>query len=181
MITPIKEQDFEQVYNDTYSKTLRFTIIKCNNIDDINDILQDTYIELLKIIKKKKSMDTDNLDAYIIGIANNVIKRHYHKKKKENVLSFYSNKEEENDLDLTDSFDLEQNIITKENVRVVWEYVKSKDLITSKIFYLYFALGLKISEVSKELELSESNVKNRIYRTLKELKKYLGKEVDGND
>ncbi len=61
------------------------------------------------------------------------------------------------------------------------EIPKNKDLITTKIFYLYFAMGLKISEIAKELKMTESNVKNKIYRTLKELKKYLGKEVIKDD
>jgi len=69
----------------------------------------------------------------------------------------------------------------KNNVAKVWKYLKQKDLITAKIFYLYFAVDLKITEISKDLELNESNIKNRIYRTLKELKRYLGKDVDRND
>lgn len=174
----ISEPEFEEIYQNTYSKILKFTIIKCNNIDDVNDIIQDTYIELLKIIKKKKVIEVENVENYIFGIANNIIKRHYHKKKKENIISFYSENESANNLEIEDSFDLEQEIITKENVKEVWKYVKNKDLGTVKVFYLYFALDLKISEISKELEIGESNVKNRIYRTLKELKKYLGKEVN---
>ena len=79
------------------------------------------------------------------------------------------------------SVDLESNIINKNNVEKVWDYLKERDSITTKIFYLYFALGLKISEISKELEVGESNIKNRIYRTLKEIKKYLGKDVISND
>lgn len=39
---------------------------------------------------------------------------------------------------------------------------------------------IKISEIAQELEIGESNIKNKIYRTLKELKKYLGEEVNKN-
>ena len=91
---------------------------------------------------------------------------------------YYPEKEE--NIEIKDDFDLEQEIITKDNVKTVWEYVKDKDIITSKIFYLYFSFGLKISEIAEELNLKESNVKNRIYRTLKELKEFLGKEVMEN-
>lgn len=114
-----------------------------------------------------------------MGIANNIIKRYYHKKKKDNIVSYYAENNQNSEAE--DSFDLEQDIMTKENVKEVWKYVKNKDLTTTKIFYLYFAMGLKISEIAKELELTESNVKNKIYRTLKELKKYLGKEVISDD
>lgn len=46
------------------------------------------------------------------------------------------------------------------------------------MFYLYFVLDLKISDISKELDISESNVKHKLYRTIKELKTKLGKEVN---
>ncbi len=174
-------KDFEEIYKNTYKQTLKFIIVKCNNIDDINDIIQDTYIELLKIIKKKQPLEIDNLDSYILGIANNIIKRHYYKKKKENIVYYYSKYENDIELEIKDDFDLEQDIITKENVSQVWEYLKNKNIEVTKIFYLYFALGLKISDISKELEMTESNVKNKIYRTLKELKKYIQKGCEKYD
>ena len=174
-------KDFEEIYKNTYKQTLKFIIVKCNSIDDINDIIQDTYIELLKIIKKKQPLEIDNLNSYILGIANNIIKRHYYKKKKENIVYYYSKDENDIELEIKDDFDLEQDIITKENVSQVWEYLKNKNIEVTKIFYLYFALGLKISDISKELEMTESNVKNKIYRTLKELKKYIQKGCEKYD
>ena len=71
---------------------------------------------------------------------------------------------------MQDKFDLEQDIITKNNAEEIWYYLNNKNLMTSKIFYLYFCLDMKISEIAKELNLKESTVKNKIYRTLKELK-----------
>ena len=180
MSTQIYKKDFEKIYKDTYNKVLRFAVIKCRNLDDINDIIQDTYLELLKLLKKKKMLEAENIESYILGISNNVLKRYYHKKKKDNIVYYY---QDDSNLtkDVEDTFDLEADIITKHNVSKVWEYLTQKDLITTKVFYLYFAVGWKISEISKELEIGESNIKNRIYRTLKEIKKYLGKDVNEND
>ena len=170
------EKDFEEIYQKTYNKALRFIVVKCNNIDDINDIIQDTYIEFLKILKKKKKLELDNITNYILGIANNVIKRHYYKKK--HIIDTFFDEDEAN---IKDNIDLEQDFITKENVTEVWKYIKSKDILTIKIFYLYFVLELKISEISNELEINESTVKNRLYRTLKEIKKYIEKDVINNE
>lgn len=175
MSTQVNEEDFEKIYRETYNKTLKFAIIRCNNLNDVNDIIQDTYIELFNKLKKNSKIELNNIDGFIYGIANNVIKRHYSKKKKEKVITLFNDQNEEN-FDVKDDFDLEQNIITKENVKEVWDFLKEKDLITAKIFNLYFALDMKISEIAKELQIHESNVKNRIYRTLKEIKKELGKE-----
>lgn len=172
MSTQICRKDFEKIYKDTYNKVLRFIVIKCRNIDDINDIIQDIYLELLKLLKRKKMLEVENIESYILGISNNVLKRYYHKKKKDNIVYYYQD-DSNLEKDIEDTFDLEANIINKHNIAKVWEYLKQKDLITTKIFYLYFAVGLKISEISKELEIGESNIKNRIYRTLREIKKYL--------
>lgn len=177
MSTQIQEKDFERIYRQSYNDLLRHIVIKCNNIDDINDILQETYIELLKKIRKNKILKINNIDSFIFGISNNIIKRHFYKKKKENIISFYSEKEESITIDIEDTFDLEQDFITRENVGKVWQYIDNKDLITTKVFYLYFVLGLKIGEISQELNITESNVKNKIYRTLKKIKEYIGKEV----
>lgn len=177
MSAQIKVENFEEIYKQTYNNVLKFIVVKCNNIDDINDVLQDTYIELFNKIKKEKIINIENINSYIFGICNNILKRHYHRRKKENIISFYNDDESENEEIIGDNFDLEQDFITKENVAKVWQYVKNKDLITSKIFYLYFVLGLKISEISSELNTNESNIKNKIYRTLKDVKKFIEKEV----
>lgn len=160
---------FEKIYNDTYNRTLKYIVVKCNNIEDVNDIMQDTYLELLNKIKRNKLEKVENIENYILGIASNIIKRHYTKKKKENIIS-YDDEENSVELLISDDFDLEENIITKENVDKIWNYIKGKELIIIKIFYLYYGLGLKISEIAQELEIGESNIKNKIYRTLKELK-----------
>ena len=173
MSTQIEEKDFEKIYKKTYTNVLKYITIKCNKIEDINDILQDTYIELLNILKRKKYIHLENLESYIYGIAKNIIKRHYYKRNK--VIKYEIKDNEE--IEIKDEFDLEQDFISKENVHIIWNYIKSKDLITTKIFYLYYSLDMKINDISKELDISESTVKNKIYRTLKQAKEYLGKDV----
>lgn len=180
MSTQIEEKDFKEIYHHTYQKTLKFVVIRCNNMDDINDIIQDTYLELLKKLRSKKILELENIDNFILGIANNIIKRHYCKISKNKKALYYLDDEEEYE-EVKDDFDLEQDFITKENVKEVWNYIKNHELEIAKIFYLYFSLGLKISEIAKELDLKESNVKNKLYRTLKQLRKNLGKDVIKDD
>ena len=76
-------QNFESIYQNTYDNTLKFIVVKCNNIDDINDIIQDTYVELYNKLKRK-SIKVENEKNYIVGIAKNIIKRHYKKIQKDN-------------------------------------------------------------------------------------------------
>ena len=67
---------FNEFYKETYSNILRYIIIKCHNINDVNDIIQEVYLELWKIMNKKNIDDT-NINSYLIGIAINKIKKYY--------------------------------------------------------------------------------------------------------
>ena len=168
-------QDFENLYQITYDNTLKFIVVKCNNIEDINDIIQDTYVELYRKLKKSDlNINSEDEKSYIIGIAKNIIKRHYQKiksKNKEISLDKFENVETNANIDLEDDF------ITQDNAKYIWEYIENKDLVTTKIFYLYYILDYKIEDISKEMELNISNVKARLYRTLKEMKNLFGKEM----
>ena len=173
------DQKFEKIYKDTYDYLLKFIVIKCYNINDVNDIIQDTYIELYKILKKNKKQ-IQNMDSFICGIAINIIKRYYHKKNK--IVTLLNN-DEENDIfnSIPDDYNIEEKLITKENAERIWKYIENKDIDTIKIFYLYFRFDEKILDIAKELNLNESTVKNKIYRTLKEIKKNFEKEEYKNE
>ena len=163
MSTQITLNNFEEIYNITYNNTLKYIVIHCNNLEDVNDIIQDTYVELYKNIKRHKLIEADDEKGYIIGICKNILRRYYRFKYKNNIIPI-----EEQECISDDNIELE--FITKENVSLIWEYLKSKNITIAKIFYLHYALDLKIIDIAKEMNLSESATKNYLYRTIKELK-----------
>ena len=179
MSTLIKQKNFEEIYNKTYYQVLKYIVCKCQNLEDVNEILQDTYVELYQTLKNKKNIKVKEEPSYIIGIAKNIVKNYYKNKYKEKSNIIYFSKDiEDNETQIPSEIDLEANIINKENIETIWNYLNNKNVLIAKIFYLYYALGLKISEISEELKINESTVKNYIYRTLKELNKKFGKEVN---
>ena len=164
---------FNNIYDKTYLDLLKYVIIKCHNINDANDIIQETYLELWNIINKKELLN-DNIKSYLIGIANNKIKKHYTLLQKIKTISIF----EKNDKDiklidlLEDKINIENIVIQKDNWLTIWQFIKSKkNQDIPKVFYLYYKLELSIKEIAKELNESESYIKNLIYRTLKELQK----------
>ena len=68
MSSQLSLENFEEIYNNTYTYTLRYILCKCSNIDDVNDLLQETYVELYKILKTKKNITLENYQNYIIVI-----------------------------------------------------------------------------------------------------------------
>lgn len=160
-------ENFEKIYNKTYKDVLKYIIAHCSNLEDVNDIVQDTYVSLYKTLKKNKSIELENDQAFIKGIAKNVLKRYYRFKYKEkNNIEIFENEE----LQLEANIDIELEFIAKENVSHIWQTLNNKDLQIAKIFYLYYGLDMKITDIAKELNLTESATKNYIYRTIKELK-----------
>ena len=136
----------------------------------MKDILQDIYFEVYKLIKKNKIIN----EEYIMGITKNKIKDYYHFSYKHKIISLFTKYDDLELIDtIPDDFNLERNILLKCNSEQVWNYLKKKPVIVSKVIYLYYYLEMNISEISQELNISESNVKNYIYRTLKELRKSL--------
>ena len=73
----ISLENFEKIYNNTYNQVLQYIICKCSNIDDINDLIQETYIALYKTLCGKKHLILDNYTSYVIGIAKKQISKYY--------------------------------------------------------------------------------------------------------
>ena len=165
---------FNNIYDETYSDVLKYVIIKCHNINDANDIIQDTYLEFWKILNKK-DIEEINIKSYLIGIAINKIKKHYTLIDRIRTISIFNDKE----ISIKSNINIENLIIKNNDWSLIWEYIKNKkNQDIPKIFYLYYKLELSIKEISKELNVTESYVKNLIYRTLKELSTTFGKECE---
>lgn len=161
---------FNDIYSSTYDSVLKFVILKCSKLEDVEDIVQNVYLEVYKIIKNDEHLDLNV--SYILGIARNKVKDYYRFSYKNKILSFFS--EKENVYSNIPSFiDIEKDFITKENIDLVWSYLKKKKIIIFKIFYLYYYHGCTIKEIALELGISESNVKHHLYRTIDELKKIM--------
>lgn len=170
---------FNELYDKTYDNVLKYVICNCFDIEDVKDIIQNTYLELLKVLNKKITLQ--NANAYIMGIAKNKVKEFYRFHYKAKLISIFSKKE---DLELLDiipaNFDLQKDLIKKEDLNFIWNYLKNKKVIIVKVFYLYYYLDMSIKEIAIKLKISEANVKHYLYRTLNELKNLLKKESDAN-
>ena len=178
MIDQLNLKQFNSIYKKTYDQVLKYIVCKCSNMDDVNDIIQETYFEFYNAMKK--NMRIENIENYIIGIARNKVKKHYTLLYKLKTVSLFSSISEEIELidTIKSDVDIEKIIIDTDNTEKIWNYLKSKKIIIQKIFYLYYELDLTIKEISKELNIGESYTKNCLYRTLKELQKFLGKDYD---
>lgn len=56
---------FDKLYNESYKNILKYVICNCSNVEDVEDIVQNVYVDLLKKINK---INIDNGNAFVIGI-----------------------------------------------------------------------------------------------------------------
>lgn len=180
-------QDNLYKFNDIYDKTqkdlVKYVVIKCHNINDTNDIIQETYLELWNILKRKELSDI-NIKSYLIGIANNKIKKHFTLMQKLKTVSLFDKNDKDIELIYTveDKITIEDIVIKEDNWNTIWNYIKNKkNQDIPKVFYLFYKLELSIKEVSKELNKSESYIKHLIYRTIHELQDNFGNGGNYND
>ncbi len=175
-------EKFNKIYDETYSDILKFIVIKCHNINDANDILQETYLEFWKKLTELKIED-DKVKNYLIGISSNKIKKHYTLISRLKEISIFNKTTDDLEIidNIKDEIDIEKYVIKEEYFSKLWGYIKEeKNQKIPKIFYLYYELNISIKDIAKILGVSESYVKNSIYRTLKKLNLKL-KEEDGFD
>ncbi len=86
---------FERLVLKYKDRVYTYILMIVKNQDLANDIFQDTFIKVMKSLRKKKYEDRGSLISWIIRIAHNLIIDHYRKEKR---LQTVSNTESEIDL-----------------------------------------------------------------------------------
>ncbi len=168
LYTYIKDDtlDIDKIIDD-FSGYL-YTIIKnAGNFpkEDIEEMISDTYLILWK---NQNKLDLEKkISPYLFGIVKNLIRQRYH--------IFYNNNE--------NIEDYEEYLIINENLDMVVEnnetnkiIIKSLDKMKDKekeIFYEFYFYSRKIKEIAIKLNLSESTVKSKLYRTRNKVRKEL--------
>ena len=167
---------FNDVYDKTISSLTRYVVSKCSNILDTEDILQNIYARFFQRIVKKGYDDIENAEAFLISIAKFECKSYYAGQKKHSVIESFSDYTDEQmvmveaEMSRTQK-NLEDVLCDEMLAREIFEDISEADPMTGKIFYLYFVCDLKLAEIAKELDITTSAVKNKLYRTIQRQKK----------
>jgi len=167
---------FDEIYDSTHVQVRAFITAKCGRLTDVGDIFQETYMELYRLILKRGADYITNEKALVMKLAKQKIARHYSLAQRLRMFVSLSAKNTNGDeIDISDfdaegflAEDMAVDNVMYENARAL---LKAKPLDVQKVFYLTFDMGLTIAEIAKTLSMTESNVKNKLYRTLKELRK----------
>lgn len=168
---------FEEVYERTRRSVTLYLIAKCKCFDDINDVLQEVYIEYFRTIQKKGIEYVDDEEAFLIALC---------KKKMASYYSFWDRIANRTSLDVTavselkdhmdheeQWCDMEDDFYRKEMLQDVQEILRQQPDCVQKIFYLYYTMELTVSEIAELLRMKPQTVKNKLFRTRKYIRKNL--------
>ena len=173
---------FDEIYEATYQSVLSFVTVRCKNVADIGDIVQETYMELYKLLQKRGVNYVNNEQAMTMKIAKQKLSRHYSlmERLKQFVPMFAVNDEGDevplSDLE-ADAFLAEEFTVNQAVLSEAQAIIASKPDDVRKVLYLYYDEGLPLAEIAERLSMKQSSVKNKLYRTLKELRELLQEET----
>jgi len=135
-------------------------------------------MELYKVLIKRGAEYITNEKAFVLRIAKHKVALHYSLMEKLRIfVSMNAISEDEEEVDLSNfevnAFTMEDYVVNQILLEKARQFVQSKSDDIKKVFYLFYDAGLSIPEIAKSLSMSESNVKNKLYRTIKELQNLL--------
>ena len=166
---------FNEIYDNTYDEIYAYVLKKCSCIADVSDIMQEIYFELHRVLTKKGIGYIKIPRIFVYKLAKRKLAKYYRLSAKiKNAFAYSLNDDEaENVTDISDEFMLEDFVVNAHTLEHAERLIGKKDETTKKCMYLFYKENRAISEIAQILSITESNVKNKIYRTLKKLRSEL--------
>ena len=140
------------------NQVLRMAYAYVHNMDEAEDILQETLIKILEV--KLDSDDEEYIKAYFLRTASNIAKNH-----------ISANKRHETD-------ELNEELIAEEkaDLSFVWEAVKELPDTQRDVIHLFYEEGYQTAEIAEILGRKEATIRSDLKRARERLKTIL-KEV----
>ena len=132
------------------------------SFEDKEEIFSDTFFILWK--NRNRLNINVSLNSYLAGITKNLIKEKYRKLKIVYNISDFEN-------DTLNCVNMYEN--DRESIWDIEQKIKGLKDIDKKIVNLFYYSSISIKDIAKKLKISELNVKIRLHRIRKKIKKEL--------
>lgn len=143
------------------------TIVRNSNLlktEDQEEIISDVFLVLWK---NQNILDKNaKFSPYISGVTKKIVYKKYKELKIYNLL-------DEFDENLVDNINIEEIIENKSVNEFIINQLNQIGKLETQIFIKFYYEDKSVKQISKELELSVSNVKTKLHRTRKKLKKII--------
>lgn len=168
------DEAFLAIYRATERQILVYLTAKCGDPADLQDLFQETYAELYAVLRRRGAGYVREAAAFVKKLARQQLCRHYSRRARRRCDSL-------EDLDgepPAPPAELDDRLVTEALLARVRAALAREPALTRKIFTLHFGLDLTLAETARALEVSESFVKNRLYRTIDRLRSEISPDFD---
>ena len=156
--------NFEKVYK-AYAGRIRNIIFRMNGEDELDDLIQNTFIKIYQNLEKFKG--ESSIETWIYRIAVNTVKDYKKARSRKNWLSLFQPGYEV-EIEVKDRTD--RKIEVKEAYKLIRDKLSLKH---QEVIILYSFEDLDISKISKILKIPEGTVKSRLHKAHNVLKRHI--------
>lgn len=175
----IDKMDFEQIYLNFHDDVLKRIQNILKNEEDIKDVVQLTWLTVLKNMSLFQNKDEQSIKAYIIAIARNQSISIIRKRRKEADLFHQIESETAEQISDEDFFDM----CEAEGISRVVECINMLGYAQKEVIILYYLYHHSLKDIANILNISEvvaksrwSHGRNRLMKLLIERGIYVKKE-----
>lgn len=153
---------FAPLYDKYYVQVYRFVYQRIDSVDDVADIVSQTFLKAMQAIKKYELRSLP-FASWLFQIAKNEVNLYFRKQK--TTRTFYLNLK--NEQELTCDIDAKELADHEVILKQLLENLEPDDL---EIIEMRYFEKRCFKEVSEILSITESNAKVRVHRILQKLK-----------
>lgn len=154
------DRQAERFLDDYGNNILRLAYSYLHNLNDAEEILQDTLIQYLKTLPRLESREHEK--AWLLRVAGNLSK----------------NKIEYNKRRYTDEINEELIAEEREDLSFVWEAVKELPDKYREVIHLHYYEGYQTAHIAKILKRNESTIRSDLRRGRERLREILKEAYD---
>ena len=155
------KQALNELIRNYYDDVYFLCFYRCNDNDTAADLCQDTFLHLMNNIYQYHP--TGKFRNYLFTIAINVC-NDYHRKKNRHPIELVEDVDSVN----VNQYELTLSLEEKETL---YDYLNLLPEFQRETIILYFYQGLKLKDIAKIMNTTESTTKSRMYQGLRKLRK----------
>ena len=154
----METKEYQRLVNLYLDMVYRVALNGCKNTYDADDVVQDTFMKLLKC---RKTFDSDeHIRNWLIRVTINECKRFWISPWKTRIVPWDEN--------------VEEPVVWEPEQSVLYDKVMELTPKYRETVYLYYFEDFSVKEIADILKISETAVQTRLQRARQKLKKVLG-------
>ncbi|WP_372648277.1 RNA polymerase sigma factor [Draconibacterium sp.] len=153
------------------SRVYSYILLIVKNQDLAEDIFQDTFIKVIRSLKRGKYVENGKFVSWVLRIAHNLIIDHFRKEKLQGTIS-----NDSSDVDIFNSQKfseqtIEDQMVYSQILKEVKHLVKELPEDQQKVIYMRHYMGLSFKEIAEQTEVSINTALGRMRYALINLRK----------